>query len=60
LQEKRLDFIYANDVSGGAIFGSERTKGVLISKQGHTEEIPEMNKVTLAHLLLDRAKDKLG
>ena len=60
LQEKGLDFIYFNDVSGGAIFGSDSTQGIIISKSGLKTEFSIASKVTLAHTLLDLAIGKLG
>lgn len=57
---KGLDFIYSNEVSDGKIFGADETEGWLMSNEGHKEEISVVSKTTLAHLLLDRAKDKLG
>lgn len=60
LISKGLDFIYTNDVSDGKIFGSDDTEGWIISKEGHKEEFSCGPKTTLAHILLDRAKDKLS
>jgi phosphopantothenoylcysteine decarboxylase/phosphopantothenate--cysteine ligase len=60
LVAKGLDLIFANDVANGEIFGSDETQGWLISNDGHKEEFPKNSKTTLAHLLLDKAKDKLG
>ena len=60
LQEKGLDYIYFNDVSGGAIFGSDSTQGTIISDAGVRTPFPPASKVTLAHKLLDLALDKLG
>ena len=60
LIDKQLDFIYVNDVANGEIFGSDKTSGSIVSKEGHIEEIVDWDKVTLAHLLLDKALDKLG
>jgi phosphopantothenoylcysteine decarboxylase/phosphopantothenate--cysteine ligase len=57
---KGLDLIYSNDVSDGKIFGADETEGWLMSNEGHKEEISAISKTTLAHLLLDRAKNKLG
>ncbi len=57
---KKLDFIYLNDVSGGAIFGQERTSGLILDGNSVVAEIHECSKVTLAHKLLDLAHDKLG
>jgi len=60
LQEKGLDAIYFNDVSGGAIFGEEMTSGVLISAGGAQEALTNVSKVTLANKILDLALNKLG
>ena len=60
LHEKKLDFIYFNDVSEGAIFGSDNTHGVILSSGGVAITFPEASKLTLAHKLLDCANDKLG
>ena len=60
LESKGLDFIYTNDVSGGAIFGSDQTSGWILSAEGHKIEVNEISKVTLANQLLDIVKDKLG
>jgi phosphopantothenoylcysteine decarboxylase/phosphopantothenate--cysteine ligase len=60
LQEKGLDFIYFNDVSGGAIFGSDETEGVILHASGESSVFPKASKMTLADKLLDLALDKLG
>ena len=60
LQEKGLDFIYFNDVGGGAIFGSDSTQGTIISDSGLKTEFSTASKVTLAHKLLDLGLNKLG
>jgi phosphopantothenoylcysteine decarboxylase / phosphopantothenate---cysteine ligase len=60
LTSKNLDFIYANDVSDGQIFGSDETSGWILSKEGHKEEFLPASKTALAHRLLDMAKDKLS
>lgn len=60
LVAKGLDLIYSNDVSDGQIFGSDETKGWLISKEGHKVEFGPASKATLSNLLLDKAKDKLS
>jgi phosphopantothenoylcysteine decarboxylase/phosphopantothenate--cysteine ligase len=57
---KKLDLIYVNDVSGGAIFGSDQTSGSIMDGSGVVEELAGVSKVTLAHKLLDLAKDKLS
>jgi phosphopantothenoylcysteine decarboxylase/phosphopantothenate--cysteine ligase len=60
LTSKNLDFIYANDVSDGQIFGSDETSGWILSKEGHKEEFLPASKTALAHRLLDIAKNKLS
>ncbi len=57
---KGLDFIYFNDVSGGAIFGSDETQGKIFSAVGQDYVFSPASKLTLAHKLLDLAHDKLG
>ena len=56
---KGADLIYLNDVSNGAIFGSDETSGLLIDDNGETIECNNQSKDTLADLLLDRALNKL-
>ena len=60
LHDKKLDFIYFNDVSAGAIFGSDNTHGVILSSAGIVTPFLEGSKLILAHKLLDFASDKLG
>jgi len=59
-RDKNLDLIYMNDVTGGAVFGSDFTSGVIIDGEGVTEVISGISKVDLAHKLLDLAAHKLG
>ena len=60
LNEKQLDLIYFNDVSHGAIFGSDITEGVIIDKAGELFNFPRDSKLTLANKILDFALHKLG
>lgn len=60
IASKNLDAIYANDVSGGAIFGEDQTSGTIILRDGNTITFPLASKMTLAEKLLDIAIDKLG
>jgi len=57
---KNLDIIYVNDVSGGAIFGSESTRGLIVDKDRNVIEVPEISKDTLSDILLDQLVSKLG
>ena len=60
LVSKHLDFLYMNDVSNGAIFGSDETEGVIIGSSLEDLDIPMTSKATLARKLLTLAIDKLG
>jgi len=60
MNEKGADFIYLNDVSGGAIFGEDQTSGTILSKSGSSHKVEDISKDTLAHLLLDIAINKLS
>jgi len=60
LQRKGLDLIYVNDVSGGAVFGSDMTAGAILDPAGVRREIPSMSKDSLSNILLDSLVDKLG
>ena len=57
-EAKGLDFIYANDINKGSIFGSDMTSGILIDNAGATE-ISEISKLKLANLLLDKVSIRL-
>ncbi len=60
LQDKQLDFIYFNDVSAGAIFGSNDTQGIILNAAGDRTPFHKASKMTLSNRLLDFAADKLG
>ncbi|HUW87775.1 MAG TPA: bifunctional phosphopantothenoylcysteine decarboxylase/phosphopantothenate--cysteine ligase CoaBC [Candidatus Paceibacterota bacterium] len=60
LREKGVDLLYVNDVSGGAIFGSDHTRGTVISKDGTVITVSEGRKETLAHVLLDQVQNRLS
>lgn len=60
---KKADFIYLNNVSGGAIFGSSHTSGSLINSTGIRETYTNVTKESLAHALINHALthvNKLG
>ena len=59
LTQKALDLIYANDISEGAIFGSDQTSGLLIDKNSVTEITP-ISKEQLANILLDSVAKRLN
>ncbi len=60
MSSKNLDVIYVNDVSNGAIFGSEETTGLVIEASGRETPIKNESKYSLANKLLNIAIDKLG
>ena len=56
LTSKNCKMIVANDITlEGSGFGSDNNKAVLIDENGQ-ENLPLMNKIKLAHKILDRAK----
>ena len=56
LTSKNCKMIVANDITlEGSGFGSDNNKAVLIDENGQ-ENLPLMNKINLAHKILDRAK----
>ena len=60
LISKGLDLIYVNDVTGGAIFGQDETEGTIVLRNGDLVPIARQSKDTLAHHLLDYAREQLG
>jgi phosphopantothenoylcysteine decarboxylase/phosphopantothenate--cysteine ligase len=54
LRDKDIDILYVNDVSHGAIFGSDVTKGSVVLRSGATIDVIEGSKDTLANVLLDQ------
>ena len=60
LKDKSLNLIYTNDVSSGKIFGEDKTEGWIIGEDGSKEQFLSGTKATLANLLLDKVRDKLG
>ena len=53
LQEKKLDMIVANDVSGGKVFGEDSNKATLIFEDGRKIETERIPKTDLANIILD-------
>ena len=60
LVQKGAQLLYLNNVSKGAIFGSDRTSGFIIDGNSLQIECPDQNKDTLSDLLLDQVRVKLG
>ena len=60
MESKGLDIIYVNDVSGGAIFGKDKTMGTILTRNGADIAVKETSKDALGNLLLDQAIRQLG
>ena len=60
LTSKSLDLIYVNNVSNGAVFGSNFTQGLIIDRDMNVIKVPEISKDTLSDILLDQLVSKLG
>jgi phosphopantothenoylcysteine decarboxylase/phosphopantothenate--cysteine ligase len=60
LASKSLDLIYVNNVSNGAVFGSDFTQGLIIDRNMNVINVPEISKDTLSDILLDQLVSKLG
>jgi phosphopantothenoylcysteine decarboxylase/phosphopantothenate--cysteine ligase len=58
MARKGAALIYLNDVSHGAIFGSELTSGLIIDSTGVLEEYNDVSKENLAHALINQAISK--
>jgi len=60
LASKSLDLIYVNNVTNGAVFGSNFTQGLIIDRDMNVIKVPEISKDTLLDILLDQLVSKLG
>jgi len=60
LASKSLDLIYVNNVTNGAVFGSNVTQGLIIDRDMNVIKVPEISKDTLSDILLDQLVSKLG
>lgn len=55
LNSKNLDLVIANDVSKPEeVFGSDFNQVILMDSKGQIQELPSLNKFTLANLILDK------
>lgn len=53
LEKKNLDFIAANDISEGKVFGKDTNSVTLFDKAGGRVNLGELSKMDTAHRLLD-------
>jgi phosphopantothenoylcysteine decarboxylase/phosphopantothenate--cysteine ligase len=60
LKAKNLDLIFVNDVSQGAVFGSDQSAGYLISADGQSLYIEQTSKAKVATYILDKVVSRLG
>lgn len=59
LLAKGVDFLYVNQVSQGAIFGSDLTSGYILDREGGAAKVEEVSKDTLSEILLDNVVERL-
>lgn len=52
LQQKQLDWVVANDVSGGQVFDADQNEGWLLAASGEIIELPRSTKQQFARLVL--------
>jgi phosphopantothenoylcysteine decarboxylase/phosphopantothenate--cysteine ligase len=60
LKSKKLDLIYVNDVSDGAVFASDESAGFLISAEGESIYIEQTSKSKVARYILDKVVSRLS
>jgi phosphopantothenoylcysteine decarboxylase/phosphopantothenate--cysteine ligase len=53
LARKGCDLLVVNDVSGGAVFGSDENEAVILGADGATVDVPRGSKTALAHVVWD-------
>ena len=58
MERKNLDAIYVNDVSGGAIFGSDSSYGTILLRNGAQISVGESSKEEVAGVLLDTVRER--
>ena len=54
LARKGCDLLVVNDVSGGAVFGSQDNEAVILGADGSAVEVPRGSKTALAHVIWDQ------
>ncbi|MEY3149672.1 MAG: hypothetical protein RL029_946 [Actinomycetota bacterium] len=59
LQRKNADLLYVNDVSSGAIFGSDNTSGYLLSADGGQEAFHQVDKHVVARAIVKNIGKRL-
>lgn len=59
LNRKGVDLLYVNDVSAGAVFGSDSTSGFLLSRDGAQDRFTALSKRELADRLIDAIVERM-
>ena len=59
MQAKGADFLYVNNVSGGAVFGSEETSGILLGLDIAPREFKNVTKFVVAEEILKEVGQRL-
>ena len=61
LREKNMDLIVANDITQpGAGFAAETNIVKILDREGGSEDLPRMDKMDVAHRILDRVAELIG
>ena len=60
LRAKNADFLYINDVSGGAVFGDEMSSGLLLSMDGAPRIFSNVSKYEVAQGIIEAISHRLG
>ena len=61
LREKNMDLIVANDITQpGAGFAAETNIVKILDRDGGSEDLPRMDKMDVAHRILDRVAELIG
>lgn len=60
LRAKNADFLYINDVSGGAVFGGEMSSGLLLSMDGAPRIFSNVSKYEVAQGIVEAISHRLG
>jgi phosphopantothenoylcysteine decarboxylase/phosphopantothenate--cysteine ligase len=58
LAAKGCDLLVVNDVSGGAVFGSDDNQALVLSSDGSSWQVPLGSKEALAHRIWDLVSDR--
>ena len=58
LRRKGCDLLVVNDVSGGAVFGSDENEAVVLAADGPVAGVPRGSKGSLAHVVWDCVRSR--